>query len=173
MTRKKRGLSGLFSDLTGAGAPGLGVGDIAPDLPLKLHTGETVGLHDFVARGPTVLYFYPKDETRGCTAEACGFRDAYEDLQEAGAQVVGVSFDSAADHQAFAERHRLPFPLATDDDRALLEGFGVPLVAFRVPGRVTFVLDTRARVHHVFNSQLGIHKHVQDALEVVRGLQQA
>src|SRR5215470_17507782 len=87
------------------------VGDTAPDFSLPSQAGEQVRLSDLWHRGPVVLYFYPKDETAGCTAEACSFRDSYEVFKDAGAEVVGVSSDSVASHGKFAQKHRLPFTL--------------------------------------------------------------
>lgn len=117
-----------------------------------------------------VLYFYPKDETAGCTAQACSFRDSYEDFLEAGAQVVGVSMDTAADHESFASNHRLPFPLIADTDRSLAEAYGVSLAMGLLPGRVTFVIDRAGVVRMVFESQIRARKHVEEALKMVRQL---
>ena len=97
---------------------GLNVGDRAPDFTATTHDGATIRLADFVGSRPLVLFFYPKDGTPICTKEACSFRDSYERFVEAGAEVIGVSGDSAASHRAFAEQHRLSFPLIGDEDIA-------------------------------------------------------
>jgi len=104
----------------------LDVGDRAPDFTAVAHTGQRVSLADFHAKQVVVLYFYPKDGTPVCTAEACAFRDAYEDFAQAGAVVIGVSGDSLDRHRDFAERQRLSFLLLSDEDGALRKAFGVP-----------------------------------------------
>ncbi len=146
------------------------VGDQAPDFTLKAHTGETVSLADFRGRSAVVLYFYPKDETPGCTREACGFRDRYEAFVEAGAVVIGVSSDSVEAHRAFAGKHRLSFLLLADAGGALLRAFVVPKSLGLMPGRVTYVIDAQGVVRHTFNSQFFVGRHVAEALEGVREL---
>lgn len=117
-----------------------------------------------------VLYFYPADETYGCTKEACRFRDGYEDFVDAGAMVVGVSPDSLESHQSFAEHHRLPFSLLSDTDGQLRKKYGVGKTLGMVAGRVSFVIDRKGIVRHVFDSQLRVRQHVDEALGVVRRL---
>jgi peroxiredoxin Q/BCP len=117
------------------------------------------------------LYFYPKDDTPGCTAEACAFRDSHEVFAEAGAEVIGVSSDSAGRHAAFAGRHHLPFTLLSDQGGRVRKSYGVPARLGLIPGRVTYVIDREGEVRHVFNSMTNIGQHVGDALEVVRRLQ--
>ena len=116
-----------------------------------------------------VLYFYPKDDTPGCTAEACSFRDAYEDFQEACAEVVGVSSDSQSSHEKFAKRHKLPFTLLSDAKGEVRKKYGVPATLALLPGRVTFVIDRDGVVRHVFNSQLQATRHVREALAAIAG----
>ena len=147
----------------------LGVGDLAPDLKLATQQGET-SLGALCARGPLVLYFYPRSDTPACTLEACGFRDAYEAFVDAGATVVGVSSDSADTHRRFAERHHLPFLLASDPDFRVHEAFGALKLLGLLPGRVTYVLDRARVVQHVFESQMFPKRHVLEALEVVQRL---
>jgi thioredoxin-dependent peroxiredoxin len=118
-----------------------------------------------------VLYFYPRDNTPGCTAEACAFRDSHEVFSEAGAEVIGVSSDSADRHAAFAGRHDLPFTLLSDAGGRVRKTYGVPAVLGVLPGRVTYVIDRQGTVRHVFNSMTNIGQHVGDALTVVRRLQ--
>jgi peroxiredoxin Q/BCP len=120
---------------------------------------------------PLVLFFYPKDDTPGCTAEACAFRDSYGDLQSLGAEVWGVSGDAAASHQRFAQRHNLPFPLLVDRDNALRRAFGVPSLLGLLPGRVTYVIDGEGVIRHVFNNLLDGAAHRREALEALRRLQ--
>jgi peroxiredoxin Q/BCP len=143
------------------------VGDAAPDFTLPSQSGEQVTLSHLWNRGPVVLYFYPKDETPGCTTEACTFRDSYEVFREAGAEVVGVSSDSVASHGRFAEKHRLPFTLLADDGGGVRKRYGVRSTFGILPGRVTYVIDRQGVVRHVFSSQTGVQRHVQEALDAL------
>ena len=152
-------------------ARGIQVGDKAPDFTLPAQTGEPVRLSDRLGGRVVVLYFYPKDETRGCTAEACAFRDSHEVFTEAGAEVIGVSSDSADRHAAFADHHKLPFTLLSDEGGRVRKSYGVPAALGLLPGRVTYVIDRTGTVRHVFNSMTNIGRHVNDALDVVKKLQ--
>jgi peroxiredoxin Q/BCP len=148
---------------------GIRVGDTAPDFTLPKQDGSPVKLEELLRKGPVVLYFYPKDDTPGCTVEACSFRDAYEDFKAAGAEVVGVSSDSAGAHQVFADKYRLPFTLVSDVGGKVRKLYGVPgSLLGLIPGRVTYVIDAGGVVRHVFNSQLSPAKHVREALEVLK-----
>ena len=146
------------------------VGDPAPDLSMSTHTGEQLSLAGYRGEHPLVVFFYPKDGTAVCTKEACSFRDAYEDFTEAGAVVIGISSDSAARHQSFAQKHGLPFLLVSDKDGSARRAFGVAKTMGIFPGRVTYVIDREGIVRHVFNSQFAADRHVEEALEVVRRL---
>jgi peroxiredoxin Q/BCP len=148
----------------------IGVGDAAPDFTKTTQNGDTISLSQYRGNKTVVLYFYPKDETPGCTAEACTFRDNFEDFVEAGAVVIGVSQDSEQSHKSFAEHHRLPFLLVSDCDKAIQKAYGVPKSMGLLPGRVTYVIDREGSVQHVFNSQLNAKKHVREALDVVKRL---
>jgi len=152
-------------------ARGIGVGDQAPDFTLPSQSGEQVRLSDRLGEQVVVLYFYPKDNTPGCTAEACAFRDSHEVFSEAGAEVIGVSSDSADRHAAFAGRYELPFTLLSDAGGRVRKSYGVPSMLGVLPGRVTYVIDRQGTVRHVFNSMTNIGQHVGDALTVVRRLQ--
>jgi peroxiredoxin Q/BCP len=152
-------------------ARGIGVGDTAPDFTLPSQSGEQVRLQDLLGDRLVVLYFYPKDNTSGCTAEACAFRDSHETFTDAGAEVIGVSSDSSDKHAAFAGRHNLPFTLLSDRGGRVRKAYGVPSVLGVIPGRVTYVIDRTGTVRHVFSSMTNIDAHVNDALEVVRKLQ--
>jgi peroxiredoxin Q/BCP len=152
-------------------ARGIGVGDKAPDFTLPSQSGEPVRLQDRIGQRVVVLYFYPKDETSGCTAEACAFRDSHEVFTDAGAEVIGVSSDSVDKHAAFAGHHNLPFTLLSDAGGKVRKTYGVPAVLGFIPGRVTYVIDRDGTVRHVFSSMTNIDGHVKDALEVVRQLQ--
>jgi peroxiredoxin Q/BCP len=148
----------------------LSAGDRAPLIDLPDQSGEQ-RRSDRLDGRPLVLFFYPKDDTPGCTAEACAFRDSYADLQALGAEVWGVSGDDAASHRRFAERHRLPFPLLVDAGNRLRQAFGVPSVLGLLPGRVTYVIDGAGVVRHVFNNLLDGPAHRREALEALRRLQ--
>jgi peroxiredoxin Q/BCP len=126
-----------------------------------------VRLADFAGR-PVVLYFYPKDDTPGCTKEACTFRDQYQDFEDAGAAVIGVSSDSPESHKKFAAKHRLPFTLLADRGGKVRTLYGVPATLGLLPGRVTFVIDGGGVVRRVFNSQLDATRHVEEALAELR-----
>ena len=152
-------------------ARGIGVGDKAPDFTLSSQSGEPVRLYDRIGQRVVVLYFYPKDETRGCTAEACAFRDSHEVFTDAGAEVIGVSSDSVDRHASFAGRHNLPFTLLSDAGGKVRKAYGVPAALGFIPGRVTYVIDRSGTVRHAFNSMTNIDGHVKDALAVVRQLQ--
>jgi len=152
-------------------ARGIQVGDKAPDFTLPSQSGEPVRLNDRLGDRVVVLYFYPKDDTPGCTAEACAFRDSYEAFTDAGADVIGISSDSTSRHAAFAGRFQLPFALLSDQGGQIRKSYGVPAVFGILPGRVTYVIDRTGRVRHVFNSMTNIGQHINDALDVVRRLQ--
>lgn len=148
----------------------LRVGDQAPDFTLPGGTGQPVRLGDLLRQRAVVLYFYPKDETAGCTAEACAFRDHYEVFKDAGADVVGVSDDSVESHQSFAAHHRLPFLLLADVGGDVRKRYGVRKLLGLLGGRVTFVIDRQGIVRHVFDSQVQATRHVGEALETIRQL---
>jgi len=145
-------------------------GDKAPDFTLPSQSGESVRLYDRLGDRVVVLYFYPKDDTPGCTAEACGFRDSYETFTDAGAEVIGISSDSVDRHAAFAGKHSLPFTLLSDQGARVRKSYGVVVLGV-VPGRVTYVIDRDGTVRHTFNSMTNIGQHISDALRVVRQLQ--
>lgn len=145
-------------------------GDALPTFSLPNHDGETVRSEDLTGRGPFVVYFYPRDDTPGCTVEACAFRDEFEAFTEAGAAVYGVSADTPDQHRTFREKHNLPFTLLSDRDGTLSKAFGVKRSFGILPGRVTWVFDADGVVQHRFASQLQPRRHVAEALEVVRRL---
>ena len=147
------------------------IGDRAPDFELPGSAGRAVKLSDYVGKRTIVLYFYPKDETPGCTKEACSFRDAYEDFTAAGAEVIGVSEDDVASHESFAAHHRLPFVLASDVAGGARKEYGVKKTLGLFAGRVTYVIDREGVVRDVFESQLRFHEHVRRALDLVKRLE--
>jgi peroxiredoxin Q/BCP len=146
----------------------LNPGDPMPDSTLIGADGPTK-LRDRIGK-PLVVYFYPKDETYGCTKEACGFRDHYEAFVSAGADVIGVSRDDVASHAHFREHHRLPFTLLSDPGGTVAASWGVRNTLGFIPGRVTFVFDKEGVVRHRFESNVRFGKHVDEALQVVKTL---
>jgi peroxiredoxin Q/BCP len=146
--------------------PPMKVGDPMPDVTLEGETGP-VKLRDRVGK-TLVVYFYPKDETYGCTIEACSFRDQYEDFVGAGADVIGVSRDDAKSHAGFKSNHRLPFTLLSDPGGKLAKEWGV--TGSLLGGRSTFVFDKSGVCKHRFDSRIRFGKHVDEALEVVKRL---
>ncbi len=147
-------------------------GDRAPDVRLSDGTGTT-WLTDVLGKKTVVLYFYPKDDTPGCTIEACGFRDAYEGFVASGAEVLGVSQDSAEAHARFRAKHQLPFTLLSDPQGQAAQAFGVGKTLGLLAGRTTFVIDRAGVVRMRFDSQLRVNEHVRRALELVRQLETA
>ncbi|HEY2516782.1 MAG TPA: peroxiredoxin [Polyangiaceae bacterium] len=145
----------------------LQAGDRAPDFTLPAADGRSVSLADFHGKKVVVLFFYPKDETPGCTREACEFRDSYEQFGEAGAEVIGVSDDDVQSHQKFAAHHRLPMLLLSDVGGKVREKFGVKALLGILPDRVTFVIDKDGTIRHTFAARLRFGKHVEEALHVV------
>ena len=148
----------------------LAAGDRAPLIALSDQTGVE-RRSDQLGGKALVLFFYPKDDTPGCTMEACAFRDSYSDLQAMGAEVWGVSGDDAASHQRFASRHNLPYPLLVDKGNQLRKAFGVPSVLGLLPGRVTYVIDGQGVVRHVFNNLLDGPAHRREAIEALQRIQ--
>ena len=146
------------------------VGDPAPDFTLPSATGEMVSLADFRGKSEVVLYFYPKDNSPVCSAEACSFRDRYEAFRDAGAEVIGVSSDPLESHQRFAQRLKLPFVLLSDAGGAVRARYGVPKTLGVFPGRTTYLIDKQGVVRHVFTSPLQFSKHVTEALGVLQSL---
>ena len=149
---------------------GLAVGDRAPQVAAVDQQGIERRSDQLQGRW-LVLFFYPKDDTPGCTAEACAFRDGYGDFGALGAEVWGVSGDDASSHQRFASRHRLPYPLLVDKGNALRRAFAVPAVLGLLPGRVTYLIDPDGVVRHVFSNLLDGAAHQRDALGALRRLQ--
>ena len=144
------------------------VGDLAPEFELESASGQKVRLSDFRGKKNVVLFFYPKDETAGCTVEACTFRDAYEDFVDVGAEVIGVSADSLESHNRFAGRHRLPFLLLSDPRGLVGARYDVRKALGIFPGRVTFLIDREGIVRHVTDGRLRFKEHVTESLAILR-----
>lgn len=146
----------------------LTVGDFAPDFALKDQHNKIVRLSQFRGKQHVILFFYPKDDTPGCTAEAKCFRDNYESFLGMGAEVIGISSDSSQSHQYFADKHSLPFMLLSDPGAKIRDLYGISPTLFVIPGRVTFVIDKSGVIQHIFSSQMNSKKHVDEALEILK-----
>jgi len=134
----------------------LEIGQQAPDFSAKNQNGETVHLADFRGK-KVILYFYPKDNTPGCTTEACNFRDNYQSLKKDGYEIICVCVDSEASHRKFIDKHELPFQLLVDEDKSLVEAFGVWVEKnmygkkYMGTARTTFVIDENGIIQHIIN----------------------
>jgi thioredoxin-dependent peroxiredoxin len=148
----------------------LNIGEKAPDFTLQTATGESFSLSQALQKNNVVLYFYPKDDTRGCTAQACSFRDQYDIFRENNAEVVGISSDNVETHQQFSAKHQLPFTLLSDPKGEVRKLYRVPRTLGIVPGRVTYLIDKQGIIRYSFNSQLKPLEHVAGTLEVLKSL---
>jgi len=152
----------------------LKIGEPAPQFDVTSSDGRRLRLADFAGKKNVVVYFYPADFTPVCTAEACGFRDMYADLQSHDTEVIGVSVDDEESHKAFARKHAVPFPLVTDRDRSLAHAFGAGgnfIDQLRgKTGRVTYVIGKDGRIHGVFDSALFAKRHLEGVRETLRKL---
>ncbi len=148
----------------------INAGEKAPDFTLPSQFGDNVTLSEYFGKKNIVLYFYPQDESRGCTREACKFRDSYEVFTSLDAQVLGVSSQSVESHRSFATHHGLQFILLSDEKNAVRNLYDVSTTLGIIPGRVTFIIDKKGIIRHVFSSQFQPEKHIDEALEVLKKL---
>jgi peroxiredoxin Q/BCP len=155
----ERGYDGSMTELK--------AGDPAPDFELPDQEGRLVRLRQFRGKSAVVVYFYPKDDTSGCTIEACRFRDDYGRFKAAGAEILGISGDSGASHRKFAAKCQLPFTLLSDAGGRVRRLYGVKKTFGILPGRATFTIDRDGIVRHVFSSQSQPAKHVEEALRAL------
>ena len=148
----------------------LEVGDKIPNFSAKDSYGNDFESNSIIGKNPVVLYFYPKDNTPGCTAQACSFRDQYEDFKDLGAEVIGISSDSESSHQKFSKQYNLPFMLLSDSDKKLRTLFGVKTNLFGLlPGRVTYVIDKNGILQLIFDSLVSTN-HIPKALNIIKKL---
>ena len=151
---------------------GINIGMHIPQFSLPDQTGAMFDISTVLGKKNLVIYFYPKDDSPGCTKEACSFRDQYAVFKDAGAEVIGISSDDSKSHKAFAEKHRLPFTLLSDTGNIVHKLFDVPSSLFGLlPGRVTYIVDKKGIVAHVFNSQIQTEKHITEALDALKNIQ--
>ncbi|QBN18488.1 peroxiredoxin [Flavobacterium nackdongense] len=144
------------------------LGDKIPHFTAKDSNGQDFDSASIVGKKTVVIYFYPKDNTPGCTAQACSFRDQYEDFKDIGAEVIGISSDSVSSHEKFAKRYKLPFLLLSDDSSKLRRLFGVKTNLFGLlPGRVTYVADKDGIIRLIFDS-MNATSHIPKALTLLR-----
>ncbi|CAN1574942.1 Bcp Peroxiredoxin [Flavobacteriaceae bacterium] len=148
----------------------LKVGNKIPNFTAKDTNGNDFEIASILGHKPIVIYFYPKDNTPGCTAQACSFRDQYEDFKDLGAEVIGISSDSIVSHQKFTKQYKLPFLLLSDTDKKIRKLFGVPSGLFGIlPGRVTYVADKTGMIIMAFDSMMA-KRHIPKALEAIKKL---
>lgn len=152
-----------------AHAAGPQVGAKAPAFSAQDASGKTIQLSDYLGKSNVVLYFYPKDDTPGCTAQACSLRDGHQALLDAGAVVLGVSADSVASHAAFAAKYHLPFPLLADPDKKVIEAYGVKMPVVGMAKRVTFLIDKQGVLRHII-SDVKTGAHDKQVLELLKTL---
>ena len=148
------------------------VGDKAPDFTIPSQMGDNVTLSEFFGKKNIVLYFYPKDESQGCTREACKFRDSYDVLTNLGAEVLGVSSQSIESHKSFATHHGLPFILLSDVNNKVRELYGVPSTMGIIPGRVTYIIDKTGTIRHIFNSQSHAEQHIEESIRILKEIKE-
>jgi peroxiredoxin Q/BCP len=147
------------------------VGNLIPQFTLADQNGNSFSISSVIGKKNLVIYFYPKDDSPGCTAEACAFRDQFEIFNEADAAIIGISGQSVASHKKFAEKYRLSFTLLSDEGDKVRKMFGVPVNFLgMLPGRVTYIVDKSGKVIYVFDSQTQATKHVDEALRILKGL---
>lgn len=147
------------------------IGSKIPSFSLKDQNGQLVNIDSYIGKNNLVIYFYPKDDTPGCTKEACSFRDQFEVFKNEDAVIIGISGQSVESHLEFAKKHRLNFTLLSDEGNYVRKSFGVPTNFFGLlPGRVTYIVNKEGKVVFVFNSQLNAEKHIDEALRILKDL---
>ncbi|MFT4752830.1 MAG: peroxiredoxin Q/BCP [Salibacteraceae bacterium] len=160
-----------FMSMSKKGEPLLTIGDSIPLFELPQEDSQIFNIENVIGKKNLVIYFYPMDDTPGCTKEACKFRDDFEDFTDLDAMVIGISSDSPESHAQFAAKNNLPFTLLSDEDSAVRSLFGVQgNFMGLIPGRVTFIVDKQGIIQHVFNSLTNAEQHVAEAKMVLQNL---
>lgn len=150
----------------------LQIGDNCPIFSLENQEGKIINMTDFIGQKILVIYFYPKDDTSGCTKEACSFRDSHEAFKDLGCEVFGISSDSASSHLKFATKNRLTFNLLADTKQEVRNTFGVPRSLFGlISGRVTYIIDLKGEIRGIYNSMTDTEGHITKALDLVKTVQ--
>ncbi len=144
------------------------IGDMAPDIEAETYGGEKIKLSDFANKKSVVLYFYPKDNTPGCTKEACSMRDGMKELEKLGVQVLGVSTDSVKSHEGFRDKYNLNFPLLSDKSKNIIKTYGVES-DYGSARRVTFLIDKSGVIRHSWE-KVNTFKHAEEVAEKVKEL---
>ncbi|MCA0932035.1 redoxin domain-containing protein [Lutimonas saemankumensis] len=161
-------LIGIFSIFSSKAQTPVQVGDQVPSFKLEDQNGDMFDLSAFKGNTAMVIYFYPKDDTPGCTKEACSFRDSYETFTDKNIKVIGISSDDVESHKNFAEKYNLPFTLLADTENRVRDLFGVKANAFGlIPGRVTYVIDKEGEIIFMYQSQFQAKKHIEEALKAI------
>lgn len=146
-------------------------GSQVPTFELKDQYGKLFSLDSVIGKKNLVIYFYPKDETPGCTKEACAFRDQFAVFEDADAMIIGISAQSVESHLEFAKKHRLNYTLLSDPGNKVRKLFGVPGNLFGLlPGRVTYVVNKEGKIVYIFNSQTDVEKHVSETLRILQAM---
>jgi peroxiredoxin Q/BCP len=149
----------------------MNIDDSCPQFELFDQDGNLFTSKDWIGKKKLVIFFYPKDETPGCTKEACSFRDSHEEFLKYDCQVIGISSDSVSSHKLFASKHNFNYILLSDIDKKVRKLFGVPASLFGlIPGRVTYIIDLEGKIRGIHNSQLNPVSHIEEALELVKQL---
>lgn len=147
------------------------VGSLLPEFTLTDQNGNSFSISSVLNKKNLVIYFYPKDDSPGCTKEACAFRDQFEVFNEADALIIGISGQSVKSHKKFAEKYHLSFTLLSDEGDKIRNLFGVPVNFLGLlPGRVTYIVDKTGKVVYIFNSQTQAEKHVEEALRILKSM---
>jgi peroxiredoxin Q/BCP len=148
----------------------LKIGDPAPAFSLRDQNDGLFSLSDYTGEKILVIYFYPRDESSGCTKEACSFRDNYNEFTKAGAMVIGINSGTTESHRKFIQHHQLPFTLLSDPGNKVLKMFGVK-TKFFITGRETFVIDKSGKIAFIFDSFIHATDHEKEALSFIKNLQ--
>jgi thioredoxin-dependent peroxiredoxin len=151
----------------------LGVGDMIPAFSLLDQNDSMFNISEYTGKKILVIYFYPKDESSGCTKEACSFRDNYKEFTNAGAMVIGINSGTVNSHRKFMQNHQLPFTLLSDPENKVLKMFGVKTKYFFITGRETFVVDKSGKIVFTFESFTNGAAHEQEALKFIRTMEKA
>jgi peroxiredoxin Q/BCP len=147
------------------------VGSTIPSFSLKDQNGRQFDISSVIGKKNLVIYFYPKDDSPGCTKEACYFRDQFEVFNDVDAVIIGISGQSVESHKEFAEKYRLNYTLLSDEGNRIRKLFDVPTNFFGIlPGRVTYVVDKEGKVVYIFNSQVKVIEHVDEALRILKDI---